>query len=143
METGDTQMTMQHAIDEYLAAKTEADLAAAYNAMVENFAEDPDLPDDADFESGVDALLDARGLPALMQRLHQIKMAEIEAGNATRVSYQIENDRTGVVLGVYSAATEADALEAMARNAGYLCYAEACEIDPTLDDDLIVTEVNQ
>jgi hypothetical protein len=136
-------MTMQHAIAQYLAAKTEAELSDAYNAMVENFAADPDLPDDADFESGVDKLLDDRGLPALMQRLHEIKKAEIAAGNATRHLFQIENDRTGVVLGVFSAATETEALEAMARDAGYLCYAEACEVAPTLDDELIVTEVNQ
>jgi len=102
METGDTQMTMQAAIDQYLTAKTEAELSDAYHAMVENVAVDNDLPDDADFESGVDALLNARNLPSRSQREGQIRAREISA--AGYVVYQID---TGVIYGVGQAANEA------------------------------------
>ena len=95
-------MTIEHAIDQYLAAKTEADLAAAYDAMVENFADDPDLPDDADFESGVDAMLDARNLPSRYQRENEIRAREIIASGY--IVYQIDS---AVIYGVGQTADEA------------------------------------
>ena len=95
-------MSIERAIDQYLAAKTEADLDAAYNALVENFAADPDLPDDADFESGVDAMLDARDLPSRYQRENEIRAREIIA--AGYIVYQID---TGVIYGVVKTAEDA------------------------------------
>jgi hypothetical protein len=97
-----TQMSIERAIDQYLAAKTETELDAAYNAMVEIFAEDPDLPDDADFESGVDAMLDARNLPSRYQRENEIRAREIIASGY--IVYQID---TGVIYGVGNTADEA------------------------------------
>ncbi len=55
--------------------------------------------------------------------------------------YQIENPVTGIVLGVYEAETEAQALDALARDAGYHDYAAAVEV--TGDNDLIIIEVAQ
>ena len=95
-------MTIEHAIDHYLAAKTEAELSDAYNALVENFAADPDLPDDADFESGVDRLLNDRGLPSLSQREDEINAREIIASGY--IVYQID---TAVIYGVGQTADEA------------------------------------
>jgi len=46
--------------------------------------------------------------------------------------YRITNNSSGVDLGLYIAGSEADALEAMAREAGYRDYATACEA-ATLD----------
>lgn len=54
--------------------------------------------------------------------------------------YQIESARTGLVLGVYEAASEDDALDAMARDAGYSDYADALRVAPSAG--LIVTELH-
>jgi hypothetical protein len=64
---------MQNAIALYIAATTEAELVAAYEAMVEVYAADADLPDDADFESGVDKLLNDMGLPSFDQRQNEVQ----------------------------------------------------------------------
>lgn len=56
-------------------------------------------------------------------------------------SYQVENTVSGMILGVWEAASEAEALDAMARSAGYLDYADARRVSPEADGDLLVTEV--
>lgn len=53
--------------------------------------------------------------------------------------YRIENSSSSVVLGYYKATTEADALDAMARDAGYADYAEAHSVAP---GDVLVTAVH-
>lgn len=53
-------------------------------------------------------------------------------------TYTITNTKSGVILGTYEADTEQDALEAMAHDAGYKTYAEACEVAP--DSDIEVSE---
>lgn len=42
--------------------------------------------------------------------------------------YRIINELSGVALGVYEGETEQDALDAMARDAGYADHAEATEV---------------
>jgi hypothetical protein len=55
-------------------------------------------------------------------------------------AYRIENTTSGIVLGVYQADTEAEALDAMARDAGYTSTAAMiAAVGP--DNDLLVTEV--
>jgi len=63
--------------------------------------------------------------------------------------WTIENSRTGMVMGTYKGATEAEALDAMARDAGYRDYAEACEVSageltvtPAIDIELIIERIN-
>lgn len=56
-------------------------------------------------------------------------------------TYEITNTKSGFVLGRYDAETEAEALEIMARDAGYKTYAEACEVAPAEDGEIVVTEV--
>jgi hypothetical protein len=65
-------MTMQSAANAFIAATTAEDIRAAYDAMVECLAADEDLPDDADFRSGVDDMLNKMGLPSLADRLLEI-----------------------------------------------------------------------
>jgi hypothetical protein len=48
--------------DGYRAAQTELERADAYQKIVEAFAADPDLEDDADLDAGADAFLRERGL---------------------------------------------------------------------------------
>lgn len=55
--------------------------------------------------------------------------------------YSIENTISGVVLGEYEANSEAEALDAMARDAGYTDYAAACKVAPTVEGEIKVTLV--
>jgi RecB family endonuclease NucS len=55
--------------------------------------------------------------------------------------FQIGNRYSGKILGIYEAETAADALDVMARDAGYASYAAACEVTQSGDDELVVTEV--
>lgn len=57
----------------------------------------------------------------------------------TKVLWTIENMSSGLVLGAYPGATAAEALDAMAREAGYADHAHA--IVETGPADLRVTEV--
>lgn len=56
------------------------------------------------------------------------------------MKFIIGNKLSGVNLGTYEAETQAEALDAMARDAGYANYAD---IGPAISggDDLVITEV--
>jgi hypothetical protein len=56
-------------------------------------------------------------------------------------TFRIENTISGVVLGEYQGKCERDALDAMARDAGYADLADAQRADPAQDGELRVTEV--
>lgn len=56
-------------------------------------------------------------------------------------TYQIHNSKSGTIIGVFAGATEAEALEAMARDAGYRSYAECCEVAPVAEGQIVLTEV--
>ncbi len=57
-------------------------------------------------------------------------------------TYKITNAVSGLVLGAYVADSHDGALEAMAIDAGYSSYAEACEAAPVKDGEIVVTEVH-
>lgn len=57
--------------------------------------------------------------------------------------YLITNTRSGVALGVYEGNSEAEALDAMARDAGYSDYAECCEVAPASEGEIVVTRVEE
>lgn len=56
-------------------------------------------------------------------------------------TFRIENRASGLVLGEYEGDTQAEALDAMARDAGHTNFAAACEVTEEDGSDLIVTEV--
>src|SRR5579864_1202896 len=56
-------------------------------------------------------------------------------------TFRIEDTFSGVVLGEYHARSERDALDAMARDAGYADYADAQRSDPAPDGELRLTEI--
>jgi hypothetical protein len=54
--------------------------------------------------------------------------------------YQIENTVSGVILGIYEGATETEALDACARDAGYADYAAVPMQNPE-DGEIVVTKI--
>lgn len=52
--------------------------------------------------------------------------------------YNIFNTLSGVSLGTYEADSEAGALDAMARDAGYADYAEANDVAPSAPGEIMV-----
>ncbi len=54
--------------------------------------------------------------------------------------FEISNRNSGLVLGTYEGDTKQDALDAMARDAGYADYA-SIPAEAGTEDDLIVTEI--
>lgn len=55
--------------------------------------------------------------------------------------YRISSSHSSVELGVYEGANEAEALDAMARDAGYADHAAACEVAPVEDDELLIEKI--
>lgn len=55
--------------------------------------------------------------------------------------FLITNAICGVELGVFEGATEAEALDAMARDAGYKDYAECCHESPAYEGEIVTTQV--
>jgi hypothetical protein len=55
--------------------------------------------------------------------------------------FEITNTLSGINLGIYEGTTAADALDAMARDAGYEDYTAACDVAPHTEGELLVTEI--
>lgn len=68
-------MCMTKGLKQYLTATTHEDLDAAYEALLQSFATDPDLPDDADFQSGLEKMMADMGYPTVQQRRNEIDAA--------------------------------------------------------------------
>lgn len=55
--------------------------------------------------------------------------------------FQISNLTSGADLGTYEATTREDALDAMARDAGYESFVASCEVTGEDGSDLVAREV--
>ena len=64
-------MDMYAATKAFVEAESAEAVIEAYEAMLEWYADDEDLPEDADFEAGVDKMLSDMGLPSLPSRLSE------------------------------------------------------------------------
>jgi hypothetical protein len=65
---------MTNALTQYLAATSAQELTQAYESLIQNFAaENPSLPDDADFEGGVDSILWVMGVTSFSDRLKELE----------------------------------------------------------------------
>lgn len=82
-----------------------------------------------------------------IRRATTAEQAESESAGATGAfacdtyalgAWAIHNTQTGADFGIYAGATEADALDAMARDAGYVSHAAACEVAPAMAGELRV-----
>lgn len=62
MATTDIHAGLEAAIRGYADAKSEEEMAQAFEWVTQWIAADPELPDDADFESGAENVLRERGL---------------------------------------------------------------------------------
>jgi hypothetical protein len=58
--------------------------------------------------------------------------------NSEITTYRITNIVSGLVLGIYPGANQAEALDAMARDAGYADYGAACEVAPAMEGEIEV-----
>ena len=56
----------------------------------------------------------------------------------TERRYRISNTSSGLYLGTYSGASREEALDALARDAGYRDQAHAAEVVGGMTDDLLV-----
>lgn len=57
--------------------------------------------------------------------------------------YEITNIFSGVCLGYYNGNSVIQALEAMAKDAGYSSYAALCKLIPPADGELEVTLITE
>jgi hypothetical protein len=55
--------------------------------------------------------------------------------------YQIENTISGVILGVYEASSPAEALDIMARDAGYSSYMDTPPETQPKEGEIVVTKL--
>ena len=89
------------------------------------------------FEAGTHASIAAE-LEAFTDANYGIE----ESSHVSIKTYEIRNTRSGVSLGQFEASSESDALDALARAAGYPTHAAACEVAPVAADELSVTLVD-
>ena len=59
------------------------------------------------------------------------------------MKWRIANSTSGIILGTYEGETKADALDAMAIDAGYKDYATACEATESEAGELTITKIDE
>ena len=59
------------------------------------------------------------------------------------MKYQIENLDSGHVFGIYEGGSKKEALDALARDAGYEDYEDMCEVTPVRPGEISVKEVSE
>ncbi len=58
--------------------------------------------------------------------------------NTQMTTFRITNIVSGMIFGEYEGITPTDALDALARDAGYADYAAASDVVPAKDDEILV-----
>jgi hypothetical protein len=72
----------------------------------------------------------------------QVEVEETECHGGSM--YRIENKKSGLDLGIYHGRTEGEALEALAKEAGYATYQDMCEVgEVPAEDELRLTEMEE
>lgn len=57
-------------------------------------------------------------------------------------TFCVENTKSGLIIGFYQGETPAQALDAMARDAGYDDYSHCCDVAQVAEGEIRVTEVD-
>jgi hypothetical protein len=57
--------------------------------------------------------------------------------------FKVENIKSWYVFGCYKAESEEHALDVYARDAGYRDFAEACEVAPVEDGEIVATRCGE
>ncbi len=136
-DTGDTTFEGTPRLASFRFLNREGATARKLDAAIEAHNSAPAAPHEAPTLSDAETEL-AADIAVIAANFETTPIAEMESAMKT---YTIANRVSGFEIGEYQGSTKAEALDVMARDAGYRDFSQACDVTGNDGDDLIVTEV--